>query len=167
VKLTRALFLLALVFGALRVSAQSAETPAVDEILVLKSRHKMQLLSHGAVVHEYRVALSTVAVGAKELNGDHKVPEGEYTVDSKNPGSKFHLALHVSYPNAADRARAQKLGVKPGGEIEIHGLAKEYAELGALHRAYDWTNGCIAVTNAEIEEIYKIVPVGTKVEIRP
>ena len=166
-KLTRVVVLFALLFVAPPVPAQSAKSPAVDEILVLKSQHKMQLLSHGAVVHEYHVALSTVPVGAKERNGDHKVPEGEYTIDSKNPGSQFHLALHVSYPNAADRAHAKKLGVDPGGEIEIHGLAKQYAMLGAMHRAYDWTNGCIAVTNAEIEEIYKIVPVGTKVEIRP
>ena len=77
------------------------------------------------------------------------------------------MALHVSYPNAADRAHAKSLGVDPGGDIEIHGLAKQYAFLGAMHRQYDWTDGCIAVTNAEIEEIYPLVPVGTKIEIKP
>jgi murein L,D-transpeptidase YafK len=145
-----------------------AETKQIaDEILIMKSEHKMTLLNQGKVLHVYQVALSTVPVGAKERNGDHKVPEGSYRIDYKNPASQFHLALHVSYPNEADRAHAKKLGVDPGGEIEIHGLGKQYAWLGSFHRKYDWTNGCIAVTNAEIEEIYPIVPVGTKVEIKP
>jgi murein L,D-transpeptidase YafK len=146
---------------------QTKNKETVDEILILKSEHKMTLLSHGEVLHTYQVALSTVPVGAKERNGDHKVPEGDYRIDSKNPGSQFHLALHVSYPNEVDRAQAKKLGADPGGEIEIHGLAKKYAWMGSLHRKYDWTNGCIAVTNAEIEEIYPLVPVGTKVAIKP
>jgi len=138
-----------------------------DEIVIIKSEHKMTLLNQGKPIHEYQVALSTVPVGAKERNGDHKVPEGDYRIDYKNPASQFHLALHVSYPNSADRERAKKLGVDPGGEIEIHGLAKQYAWLGSMHRKYDWTNGCVAVSNAEIEEIYPLVPVGTKVEIKP
>jgi murein L,D-transpeptidase YafK len=140
---------------------------SVDEIVVVKSEHKMTLMSHGVVLRTYQVALSTLPAGAKQRSGDHKVPEGEYRIDYKNPGSQFHLALHVSYPNAEDRARAQKLGVDPGGEIEIHGLADKYAWLGSMHRKYDWTNGCIAVTNAEIEEIYPMVQVGTKLEIKP
>jgi murein L,D-transpeptidase YafK len=166
-RLTSVVFFVSLLLAGTRGWAQSTKSVAIDEIVVVKSQHKMQLLSHGTVVHEYTVALSTVPVGAKERSGDHKVPEGEYTVDSKNSASKFHLALHVSYPNAEDLARAKKMGVDPGGEIEIHGLSKEYAWVGSLHRTYDWTNGCIAVTNPEIEEIYKIVQVGTKVEIKP
>jgi murein L,D-transpeptidase YafK len=157
---------------ALGIFLQSTPTaPAskelADEIVVVKSEHKMTLLNHGRVLHTYQVALSTVSVGAKQRNGDHKVPEGEYRIDFKKPTSKFHLALHVSYPNAADRAHAKSLGVDPGGDIEIHGLAKQYAFLGAMHRQYDRTDGCIAVTNAEIEEIYPLVPVGTKIEIKP
>jgi murein L,D-transpeptidase YafK len=88
-------------------------------------------------------------------------------IDSKNPHSRFHLALHISYPNAADRERARKLGVKPGGNIEIHGLGSTYGWVGGLQRQIDWTDGCIAVTNSEIEEIWDIVPVGTPLEIRP
>ncbi|HYX49133.1 MAG TPA: L,D-transpeptidase family protein, partial [Ktedonobacteraceae bacterium] len=85
----------------------------------------------------------------------------------KNSHSQFHLSLHISYPNAADQARARSLGVRPGGAIMIHGLARPFAYLGPLHRQTDWTDGCIAVTNAEIEEIWKLVPVGTMVELRP
>jgi murein L,D-transpeptidase YafK len=135
-----------------------------DEIVIVKSAHEMTLLNQGKSLHTYQVAFSTVPVGAKERNRDHKVPEGEYRIDYKNPVSQFHLALHVSYPNEMDRARARKLGVEPGGEIEIHGLEKQYAWMESLHRKYDWMNDCIAVTNAEIEEIYPLVPVGTKVE---
>jgi murein L,D-transpeptidase YafK len=127
----------------------------------------MMLMQGTKVLKTYKVALSREPVGAKERTGDHKVPEGEYVVDSKNPHSRFHLALHISYPNAADRERARKLGVKPGGNIEIHGLDSKYAWVGSLQRQVDWTDGCIAVTNAEIEEISAMVPLGTPVEIRP
>jgi murein L,D-transpeptidase YafK len=159
----------------LAVSLLQASVPAgsvashekVDLILIEKSAHTMTLMSKGNALKTYHIALSTVPVGAKERAGDHKVPEGKYTVDEKKAQSRFHLALHVSYPNATDRARAKKLGVDPGGEIEIHGLEKQYAWLGSLHRAHDWTDGCIAVTDAEIEEIYPLVAIGTAVEIRP
>jgi murein L,D-transpeptidase YafK len=144
-----------------------AEQKKVDLIVVEKSKHTMTLMSKGNALKTYHVALSTVPVGAKERAGDHKVPEGNYTIDEKKSASRFHLALHVSYPNAVDRARAKKLGVEPGGDIEIHGLEKKYAWLGSMHREKDWTDGCIAVTDAEIEEIYPLVAVGTAVEILP
>ncbi|HWS16967.1 MAG TPA: L,D-transpeptidase family protein, partial [Candidatus Elarobacter sp.] len=109
----------------------------------------------------------SVAVGPKRVEGDHKTPEGNYVIDAKNSRSQFHLSLHISYPSASDRANAHKLGSRPGGAIMIHGLARPFAYLGPLHRQTDWTDGCVAVTNAEIEEIWKLVPVGTRVEIRP
>jgi murein L,D-transpeptidase YafK len=139
----------------------------VDRILIEKSAHTMKLLRHNDIVKTYKVSLSRVPVGAKQHSGDHRVPEGEYFIDSKNRFSKFHLALHLSYPNTADHLRAKKLGVDPGGNIEIHGLPSTYAWAGSLHRAIDWTDGCIAVSNSEIEEIFPMVPVGTSVEIRP
>jgi murein L,D-transpeptidase YafK len=139
----------------------------VDRIVVEKSARTMTLMRDGKVLKTYKVALSREPVGAKERTGDHKVPEGEYVVDSKNPHSRFHLALHVSYPNAADRERARKLGVKPGGNIEIHGLDSKYAWVGRLQRQVDWTDGCVAVSNSEIEEIWPLVRVGTAGEIRP
>jgi murein L,D-transpeptidase YafK len=137
----------------------------VDRIVVVKSARTLTLMADGKVVKTYKVALSREPVGAKERAGDHKVPEGHYVVDSKVPHSRFHLALHISYPNPVDRERARKLGVKPGGNIEIHGLDSKYAWVGSLQGYVDWTDGCIAVTNPEIEEIYKLVAVGTPVEI--
>lgn len=139
----------------------------VDRIVVEKSARTMTLMRDGKVLKTYQVALSREPVGAKERAGDHRVPEGEYLVDAKNAHSRFHLALHISYPNARDQERARKLGVKPGGNIEIHGLDSRYAWVGSLQRQVDWTDGCIAVTNSEIEEIWPLVRAGTPIEIRP
>jgi murein L,D-transpeptidase YafK len=148
-------------------SSQAPAThPAADRILILKSAHTMELLNRGQVLKTYKVALGDPN-GTKIQAGDKKTPEGVYAVDAKNPNSLFHRALHLSYPNAADRERARKLGVSPGGDVEIHGLPKQFAWLGAAHRQIDWTTGCIAVTNPEIEEIWTYVSVGTSVEIRP
>jgi murein L,D-transpeptidase YafK len=138
-----------------------------DLIVIVKSTRTMTLYSRHVVLKTYKVALSRDPVGPKERAGDHKVPEGDYVVDEKNAHSRFHLALHISYPNATDRERARKLGVSPGGNVEIHGLPDKYAWLGSVQHNVDWTDGCIAVTNAEIEQIWQLVPVGTPVEIKP
>jgi murein L,D-transpeptidase YafK len=145
----------------------SEENPKIEKIVIEKSAHTMSLMSDGKVWKSYKIALSRDPSGPKEREGDHKVPEGGYIVDAKNPHSRFHLALHISYPNAADIERARKLGAKPGGNIEIHGVDKKYECLGDLQRQVDWTDGCIAVTNAEIEEIFPLVKIGTPVVIRP
>jgi len=141
--------------------------PRVDRIVILKSERTLQLMINAKVFRTYKVALGTQPIGAKERQGDHKTPEGLYVIASRNHQSNFHLALRISYPNASDRVRAKKLGVDPGGDIMIHGIGKKYGWLGALHRKTDWTDGCIAVTNSEIEEIWSLVRVGTAVEIRP
>jgi murein L,D-transpeptidase YafK len=138
-----------------------------DRIEVRKAARVMTLLRDGKVLKTYRVALSRVPVGPKEREGDHKVPEGQYVVDTKNSRSRFHLALHISYPNTRDREHARKLDVRPGGNIEIHGLDSKLAWVRGLHRQVDWTDGCIAVTNTEIEEIWQLVSVGTPAEIFP
>lgn len=138
-----------------------------DRIVVSKTQRKMELYSGGKVIKTYRIALGPNSVGPKTRQGDHRTPEGTYRIDAKNAHSRYHLALHVSYPDAKDRERARKLGVSPGGDIMIHGLPDQYAFLGPLHTKYDWTDGCIAVSNAEIEEIWKLVPVGTEVQINP
>ena len=146
----------------------SVATPVrANKIIILKSAHTMTLLSGSRVAKTYKVALGTVPVGPKRVEGDHKTPEGNYIIDAKNAHSRFYLSLHISYPSAADQERARTLGQPPGGAIMIHGLARPFAYLGPLHRQSDWTDGCVAVTNAEIEEIWKLVPVGTRVEIRP
>lgn len=147
-------------------SAQQRPAGSVDRIVIVKSAHMMTLISHGEVIRAYKVALGDPK-GPKVQQGDKKTPEGVYFVDGKNAHSLFHRALHLSYPNAADRERARTLGVNPGGDIEIHGLPKQYAWMGAAHRSIDWTTGCIAVTNPEIDEIWDEVGVGTPVEIRP
>jgi murein L,D-transpeptidase YafK len=155
--------LLSLVVPAINLT----QTIIADRIVIEKSARTMKLMRHGEILKTYKVALSRVPAGAKERTGDHKVPEGEYIVNSKNAQSRFHRALHISYPNATDRERARKLGVAPGGDIEIHGLNTTYSWVGGLQRQVDWTDGCIAVTNPEIEAIFSLVPVGTPVEIRP
>jgi len=161
-------FLALMLFSAWPVTGQTASPPLkADLILVEKAQRTMRLMRGETTLKIYKVALSSQPVGAKEREGDHKVPEGQYTVDAKNAQSQFHLALHISYPNASDRERARKLGVRPGGNIEIHGLGKSYGWVGRMHTQVDWTDGCVAVTNAEIEEIWPLVPVGTRVEIRP
>jgi murein L,D-transpeptidase YafK len=144
-----------------------AQPIKADRVLIEKKAHRMTLLNHGVVVKTYRVCLGPNPVGPKEREGDGRTPEGIYTIDSRNANSKFHRSLHVSYPNAVDRARARRLGVSPGGEIMIHGLPNRWRALGAAIQLTDWTAGCIAVRDNEIEEIWSAVPNGTGVEIRP
>jgi murein L,D-transpeptidase YafK len=150
----------------LHLAAIAAPVQA-DRIVILKSARTMTLLSGSKVLKTYKVALGSVPVGPKRVEGDHKTPEGDYIIDAKNAHSQFHLSLHISYPSAADQQRARSRGARPGGAVMIHGLAPAFAYLGPLHRQTDWTDGCIAVTNSEIEEIWKLVSVGTRVEIRP
>ncbi len=137
-----------------------------DRIIITKSAHKMVLMDGERIIGTYTVALGRAA-GAKQREGDHKTPEGAYTIDRKNPNSRFHLALHLSYLNPADRENASRLGVDPGGYIEIHGLEWGFGWLGVLQSRFDWTDGCVAATNSEIDQIFPLVPVGTVVEIRP
>ena len=151
---------------ALSPSGPSQPVHKADCIVIVKSAQILTLMNNGQVIKTYKVALGNPK-GPKIQAGDKKTPEGTYFVDAKNPHSLFHRALHLSYPNAADRERARKLGVHPGGDIGIHGLPAQYAWMGAAHRSIDWTTGCIAVTNPEIEEIWDYVSVGTPVEIRP
>jgi murein L,D-transpeptidase YafK len=132
-----------------------------NRIVVNKSRREMLLLRGEAVLRTYRVALGPNPQGHKEREGDGRTPEGQYTIDRRNPRSRYHLALHISYPNVADEARARELGVAPGGDIMIHGLKD-----GQL-RDGDWTQGCIAVTDREMDEIWDLVADGAAVEIYP
>jgi murein L,D-transpeptidase YafK len=154
--------------AALRLPAQQQAAPQkADSILILKKDHVMELLAGGKVIRTYKVALGQGGLAPKEREGDARTPEGHYTIDAKYKVSHYHKALHVSYPDAGDRKRAAKLGVSPGGAIMIHGLPNGKGWVGAGHRLYDWTLGCIAVTDEEIDEIFELVPVGTPVEIRP
>lgn len=140
---------------------------AVDRILIEKKERRLKLLSKDEVLKSYKIALGGNPKGPKERQGDNKTPEGTYRIDGRNKGSQYHLALHISYPNEKDRKRAKELGVSPGGDIMIHGIKNGFAWVGDAHTEVDWTKGCIAVTDEEIEEIAKVVPNGTIVEIRP
>jgi murein L,D-transpeptidase YafK len=157
----------ALIWCAPGSSAPKKEPLLANRVVIVKSERTLTLLRQGEVLKTYKVALGGEPRGPKTQRGDNKTPEGLYTIDARNPRSQFHLSLHVSYPNAADRERARKLGVNPGGDIMIHGLPPAFAYLGPLHRQRDWTLGCVAVTDSEIEEIWDMVPVGTVVEIKP
>lgn len=149
-------------------SAIRRDAPLVaDSIVVDKAQRKLTLYHRGSVVRSYLVALGQQPVGDKIRRGDNRTPEGLFRIEARNAQSRYHLALRISYPDAAHSARARALGVSPGGDIMIHGLPKRQAWVGAAHRDFDWTEGCIAVTNAEIEEIFGAVPVGTPIHIKP
>ena len=136
-------------------------TEQADRILVTKSTHTLVLYSRGAVIRTYKVSLGRVA-GAKQQQGDNRTPEGHYTITAHNPHSAAHLSLHISYPNADDRAHH-----RTGGDIMIHGLPNGYGYIGARQSETDWTYGCIAVTDEEMDEIYRLVPNQTPIDIEP
>jgi murein L,D-transpeptidase YafK len=138
-----------------------------DHIVVQKSVRTLALYSGTQLLKQYRVALGPNPVGAKGQEGDGRTPEGVYVIDSKKRDSAFHRALHVSYPNAADLKRARERHVSPGGAIFIHGLPNGFDGIGKGHLLRDWTAGCIALTNEEIEELWRAVPIGTRIEIKP
>lgn len=144
----------------------SADSRATS-ILMEKQARRLTLLQDGKIIKTYRAALGGNPTGPKQREGDSRTPEGNYTIDSKNSRSRFHLALHISYPDAEDRTRAAQRGESPGSDIMIHGLPNGLGWLGDLHLYRDWTDGCIAVTDAEIEEIWALVGTGTPIQIRP
>lgn len=150
---------------SLLAAVPSSET--IDHVLVLKKKRTLQLLRGDKVVKSYKVALGGDPVGPKRKQDDGKTPEGTYVLDRRNAQGQFYKSIHVSYTNAEDRQKARRLGVSPGGDIFLHGIGKKYGWVGAAHTAHDWTNGCIAVTNEEIDEIWKLVKDGTPIEIKP
>ena len=138
-----------------------------DRVVVHKKERTLELFKNGSSFRKYKIALGAEPVGAKTQEGDHKTPEGNYVIDRRNERSKFYRALHISYPNTEDKARAEKLGVSPGGDIMIHGLPNGFGWIGESHRLKDWTEGCIAVTDKEMDEIWNLVPDGTSIQIDP
>jgi len=127
----------------------------------------MELKREGRTIRRYRVALGFSPERHKEREGDGRTPEGSYTVDARNPRSAFHLSLRVSYPDEDDKARAASLGVSPGGDIYIHGQPNGWRKFLVGHPAKDWTTGCVAVSDAEIREVWALVPTGVRVVIHP
>ncbi len=143
----------------------NAET--IDSVLVIKKQRIMMLLKGGDIVKTYRISLGKDPVGHKVKEGDKKTPEGTYYIESRKADSKYYRALKISYPNETDRQKASDMGVSPGGLIMIHGLPKDLESVGRSHRLLDWTDGCIAVTNEEMDQLWDLVPVGIPVIIQP
>lgn len=152
---------------ALAAGARPARAEAPLALLVVKSERKLHVLRDGHSVAAYWIALGARPVGPKEREGDRRTPEGRYVINEKSHETAFHGWLGLSYPNADDVARAAALGVAPGGRIAIHGLPEGWAPVGPGRPMIDWTNGCIAMTNHDLDELWAMVDIGTPVEIRP
>jgi len=138
-----------------------------DSIVVLKERHEMCVFKNKALLKVYKVALGLQPSGAKQYEGDMRTPEGLYFINNKNEHSLYHKSLGISYPEAKDKIAAQRQHKRPGGDIKIHGLPNGQGYVGELHRLKDWTHGCIALTDEEIDELFSKVAVGTPVNILP
>ena len=138
-----------------------------DRVVVDKAQHVLTLMNGDRILKTYRVSLGRRPAGPKVQQGDHRTPEGNYVLDRRNEHSRFYRSIHISHPSPADRQRAAAAGVPPGGDVMIHGLPNGFGWLGETHRLYDWTDGCVAVTDPEMDEIWRAVPDGTPIEIRP
>jgi murein L,D-transpeptidase YafK len=139
----------------------------IDNIVVYKSKRQMLVYSNKELIKTYKISLGKQPIGAKEFEGDKKTPEGVYLINDKNPNSGYHKNLGISYPDKDDVENAKRLGKPAGGDIKIHGLKNKMGFIGKFHRWFDWTMGCIAVTNDEIDELYRAVKVGTRIAIKP
>lgn len=148
-------------------SSTVAKTDKIDYIHIEKQKRRMTVFYADKQPKTYRIALGFSPEGPKTAMGDGKTPEGIYTITYKNPQSQFHRSLKLSYPAEQDWQRAKRQGVHPGSDIMIHGLSERFSRIGKWHAMKDWTLGCIAVTNDEIEEIYQLADLGTKVKISP
>lgn len=140
---------------------------SIDSIFIYKSQRKMLVYAKGKLVKTYSISLGKNPSGAKNFEGDQKTPEGIYLINDKNSQSQFYKNLGISYPNEKDIEKSKKTGKSPGGNIKIHGIRNGFGFIGKLHRYVDWTSGCIAVTNNEIDELYSSVLIGAKIEIIP
>lgn len=158
-----------LVLALSLVSAPGAagEFPVADKILVEKAERKLHLLKDGQPFRTFEIALGVAPVGDKEKEGDQKTPEGVYTLDDRNPDSDYFLSIHISYPSASELRQARARGLDPGGAIMIHGQPNRPTYSAAYYAKEDWTNGCIAVSNSDMIDIWLMTPDGVPIEIRP
>jgi murein L,D-transpeptidase YafK len=154
--------MLLVLFPVINTGAQKA-----DLVIVHKSAAKLTLKQGNQVVKEYAVVFGAQPVGHKQQAGDERTPEGRYLLDYKNEKSAFYKAIHISYPNEADIKRARSLGVDPGGDIMIHGQKNGFGWLAFIMQWFNWTDGCIAVKNSEMDEIWQAVDAGTPIDILP
>lgn len=137
----------------------------IDKLVVIKSKRQLLVYCKNELLKTYNISLGFDPIGHKKVEGDGKTPEGSYFINDKNPNSGYYLNLGISYPNQADIEKANMLGQSPGGDIKIHGLRNGLGLIGKFHRYFDWTHGCIALTNQEIKELYDNVPFGIEIQI--
>lgn len=142
------------------------ENITIDQLLVYKSKRQLLAFSNGQLIKTYKISLGRQPIGHKEFEGDNKTPEGIYTINDKNPNSICHKNLGISYPDKQDIKHAKSLGKPPGGDIKIHGLLNKFGFINKFHRWIDLTNGCIMVTDQEVDELYKSIKIGAQIEIR-
>ena len=165
VLVTGACILVAILFVSSHRSNIS-DVPQADQIVISKSAHSLELRRNGQILRTYKVSLGKGGSAPKTHEGDHLTPEGKYTVDGRNSNSRFYKALHLSYPNESDRARAAASHLPAGGDIEIHGIQNGLGWIGPIEHWVDWTDGCIALTDSQMDEVWNLVPVGTAVDIQ-
>ena len=144
-----------------------ASAQKADGVLVIKSEKRLYLMNKGEPFTTFSVTFGANPVGHKQMQGDERTPEGHYTLTYKNPNSKFYKSIHISYPNARDRENARQLGVDPGGDIMIHGLKNGWEWAESLASFFNWTNGCIALSNKDMDLLWEAIDPGTPIEIRP
>jgi len=148
-------------------SAGAGDFPLADKVVVEKGARKLHLLSNGEAFRTFQIALGVEPVGTKEMEGDQRTPEGSYLLDERNPDSDYFLSIHISYPSAIERREAVARGVDPGGAIMIHGQPNAPTYSAAYYQKEDWTNGCIAVSNSDMIDIWLMTPNDVPIEIRP
>ncbi len=158
--------IIALLFACLISTATANTAQRADFVRVSKSESRLYLLSQGEIFASYHVVFGRGGNAPKQREGDGLTPEGRYVLDSKNDHSGFYKAIHISYPSPEDRMRAARLGVSPGGSVMIHGQKNGFAWLAPLVQHFDWTNGCVALTNEEMDAVWNSVDVGTPIEIK-
>lgn len=147
--------------------AKATDFPVADMVVVEKAKRRLHLFKDGEILRTFRIALGMAPVGDKEEEGDFRTPEGRYILDARNPNSEFFLSVHVSYPNLDDVREARVRGVDPGGAIMIHGQPNLPTRSETYYRTQDWTNGCIAVSNSDMIDIWLMTTTATPIEIRP
>jgi len=159
--------MLPLLLLVMPAAPEAGEFPMADRVVIEKATRQLHLLQKGKIFRTFEIALGIAPVGDKKQEGDFKTPEGNYLLDARNPNSEFFLSIHVSYPNIVDRREAASEGIDPGGAIMIHGQPNEPTRSEAYYRTQDWTNGCIAVSNSDMIDIWLMTGANTPIEIKP
>ena len=162
-----ALFCLSFITVSQASAVETLNGKVIEKVLVLKSAHQLQLINDGKPIKTYRISLGKNPRGPKLMEGDKRTPEGFYWIDWRKTSNNFNLAMHISYPNITDSARARREGVEPGGMIMIHGTPDTEDTPEDLFHTLDWTDGCVAMRNRDMREVWNLVPDGTMIEIRP